>query len=624
MALSGVQIVDTDRSTNLFVLMSDDGSANSAWGSVVTKFALGGGITVTAPQDAERFEHPGMDGGFTTFSRRGLGEVSWRQYVGATSEANLRLGIGRLTDLITRGGYFLRLVAGSTRLLAFEPSSIQPFSGKELELHDIYQQFAFRQGLDIKLVCQPYWEGPLVSVAGATVPMDPASGTPDVCRVFEFTASGDLPTRAKVRVQQDASSATQRIMIANRALGPNPSTDFSNYKADTGFVQLEATGRNWTATLDVDTTAQNDGADASPPSVTNVARVSYATVSDWARRVRVTRSTNLDSIRGTWDVWLRMKPSAVSTHEVKLLWGLATTNPPAFANESVTVEVPSSASNFAYYTEWNMGRITVPTDRNVTVGNLTFDIYSRRASGSGNLDLDFLWLTPANRVGTVIVPPGSITEFGGATLLTPVSNPAGGTAGAVSGTSLLLDTTTDNAGVGVSSGTVLAAGTWYVVFTLQNVTSSSATVDTGVRNITGSSYASGLITRTLPANSTTTWPHMFTANGTSAYQEQVDNPSVANAVKIKSITREFVPSLAVNEYAETDPLNMSVNRLDTSANLASYLQLEGGMPATISPGSNHLMLRVDNPADVDSAGYNRQTLARTPTVTVLYYPRYAL
>jgi len=433
--------------------------------------------------------------------------------------------------------------------------------------------------------------------------------------------TGDLPTQGKVRVQMDTGSTVERVLIAARARNDRASTFFSDYLNSTGFLQCEATGRGWTITLGTDTTGQTV-ATASPGSGTSVARVSYATNANMVRRVRAERTSALDSLRGAWDVYARFAPSAVSTHILKLAWGPSTAATPSFSETPITFEIPSDAINYAYFTEKKLGRIYIP--ETVALGGLTLEVHTQRSSGTGNLDLDFLWLVPADNNSTVVVPGASEYTILGQEFATAVSNPAGGTAGDIPAgtTALRLDATTENAGVPPNAGTVLAAGRYQARVTLRNVGTSTATVDFIIRNITGSTNTN-LVAVTLTTGQTKTAYLSFTADGTSAYQEQVDNPSSGDIVYIESFTRQFQPSLGLNESTRSDPSRLAVDRLDSSGNIAGYLGVEGAVPVTLEPGDNHLMVRCDDIAKATNP-HNENVLGRTPTVSVVYSPRFGL
>ena len=611
MALTGITFVDTDLSTVLFDLHSADGSANSAWGSVITRFALGGHLKTTAPHDAERFERPGVDGAFTTFHRRGLGQAEWRQGVSASSEANLRLGLDRLTDLVIRGT-ILRLVTGTTtRYLRLEPSPYPvPYQGNEIEMWELYERLYLAHGLQITVACQPYWEGAEITTSGVTVPNDPATSTK--VRVYPVTVSGSLPTPAKVRVQMDTGATVQRVLLAHRARNTRASTFFSDYLNSTGFFQCESTNRSWTITLGTNTSSVAD-ANASGG---NMARCTHTTDPlTYARRIRATRTANLDSLRGAWDVWIRVKPNGTRDYRLKMLWGPSTADPPAHTSPEVSLDATEGVTGV--YVEKNLGRIYLPETG--ALGGLAIEVHTRQASGSlSNLDMDLIWLVPAPRQGTVVVPGGSEFTVLGEDLVTPVSSPAGGTGASFVGNYVQLDTTTDNVGTAPNGGMALPAGRHRVYFDLESGVFFNALIR--VRNVSGGTDTTSKTVGVLGRDT-----HMLqfdAAGGGTLYQFQVDDPSGV-IIKVHSIRWEFIPSVALNESIRTDPLRSAVDRLDSSANLAGYLGVEGELPLTLDPGDNHIMVRCD---EVPSAGYNESEnkLARTPTVTVAYQPRYSL
>lgn len=213
MTVTTIDLVDSDLSTSLFDLNDPTGANNAAFGSVVTKFGVGSSLKTTAPQDAERFQHPALDGGFTTFSRRGLGTATWKQVIEGSSEANLRLGYGRLVDIVTRGGILRIVTSTKTRYLRFEPSEYPtPLEGNELELWRTFQAFKI-DGMTVNLACQPFWEEPEVTVGPTSVPNNPANGSK--ARVLEVLGVlGDLPTPAKVKIQITAESKTLQTSAA--------------------------------------------------------------------------------------------------------------------------------------------------------------------------------------------------------------------------------------------------------------------------------------------------------------------------------------------------------------------------------------------------------------------------
>jgi len=626
MALTGIDFVDTDLSTVLFALMSPTGSENSAWGSVVAKFGVGGTFKAEAPLDAERFERPMLDGAFTTFTRRSLGRVSWVQILEATTEANLRLGVDRITDLVTRGTT-LRITAGSTRYLKIEPSAYPaPFDDQELTTWNIYTGFHTKHGVRFDLACQPYWEGAAVTSSADTVEDDPATGTPDGSRIYALTYAGSLPTPGQVKAQMDTGSGVAAVKIGHRFRGTRASSFFSDYLSDTGWFQCEATGRNWTITLSNDTSATTDGALASPGSGNVIAQVNGAgsTAGTLLRRVRATRTTALDSIRGTWVPSVRFKATGVASWEVQLRYSPSLADPTQFAQPIYTHTIAAGTTTFGYI-EPDMGRMYVP--ETVALGGVAVELWARRVSGTGNLNFDLVDLWPAQGLGTVIVAGGSTTSTQGASLTSAVANPAGGTAGTPSGAYLNLDNTTDNAGVG--TGSARSVGRYRTTWSIQTPTPPGVggTIRLVVRNVTDSADRFSETVATTSTNTITftrDWD-VASADGSDVFQEQVDDPNATfvNNGRVHRITTEFIPAVLVNEYVRTNPSQPSVDRLDTSGNFSGALELQGALPVLLQPGDNHIKVRAD---DIPLSGYteNENKLDRDPSVTVTYTPRYSL
>jgi hypothetical protein len=623
MSITSIQLVDTDLSTVLFDLHSADGSTNSSWGSVITKFGLGGSFTVTAPHEAGRFPRSGSDGAFTTFSRRGLGQASWRQFISGTTEANLRLGTGRLADLITRGCILKIVTSAVTRYLRFEPSGYPtPFQGKDSELADLYAMFKFQQGLDVSVACQPYWEGAEVSVSGVTVPNDPATSTK--VRVFPVTGvTGDLPTPARIRTQMDAGSpAVERVFHAWRPRNTRPSSYFADYLSDTGYLNLDATGRGWTIALGTGTTSVADAAGSGG----NVARVqTTANDSVSIRRVRATRTTKLDSIRGPWDVWCRLRCPSVSTHLLTLGWGPSTADPVPFLNTPFTLDLTGAVS---FFMDKRIGRIYIPDDPAVVLGGLALELWTQRTAGSGtiNLDTDFLWLTPADHNGTTLAP-ASAESILGSLLTTPSGTITGDpslVAGSVVGSMLRLDANNESGGWGPTAGTVYGTGRHYFDFTVTIGGAPNLTVACEVVNKTDNT-TTAVHSATYLAPETFTRRLAFDGVAAKNYIPRVRiNGYTSGRADVASMAHTIIPSLGTSESVRTDPTRLAVDRLDSSANLAGYLGLEGELPALLEPGDNHIMVRVDELGPQAMPEHLQNTLARTPTVSVIYSPRYAL
>jgi hypothetical protein len=472
----------------------------------------------------------------------------------------------------------------------------------------------------IRLLRQPWRRGPAVTTSGVTVPNDPATSTK--VRVYPVTVTGDLPTPGKIRVEMDTGAVVERVLIAVRPQRNLPAASMADYLSDTGFAQCEATGRGWTVTLGTDTSGSVD-ASMSPGSGTSAARTTFSTDAGLARRVTLTRTTKMDSLRGIWDVWLRMEQSIATRLGLQMRWSPSTADPPLFIEpeiftDSVTEGTPASSEPI----EVKLGRVYIPPA--ASASGMRIELWARRLIGSGVLDLDHIWFVPSDTSSTVVVPATSSSAvFEGSSLTTPVSSPAGGTAGVVNGDALVLDTSTDNAGLGPNAGTVLPSGRYRTFFTLFNTDGVSRTASVRVRNVTLGTNIVSLTATVKPDQQKTFGPLEFDADGTTAYQEQVDDPSVGGAIVIIRLRRNYITSIAASEAIRTDPDRFSVELVDSSNNVRHYLGVEGAVPAMLQPGLNHLMFRADEqPIALDPQHKNIRT--RVMTVTVSYDPRYAL
>lgn len=312
----------------------------------------------------------------------------------ATTYANLATGLGVLARWLRDPPGPLRFVDGSvTRYYDLLGTTALPtlFRGQSAA-GLVVDRFSSVGPIPIRLLRQPWTRGASVTTSAVTVPNDPATSTK--VRVYPVTITGDLPTPAKIKVITDTTSRNiTEVFIAHRARGGNASTFFSNYLSETGFAQLEASGRGWTVAFGSDTAGAVD-ANASPGSGTSVARCTYATLASQGSRVIASRTTNMDSLRGAWDVWLRCAASATALHRIWLLWRASS------EVSYVQLDYVEHNATTTIYTDKKLGRIYIPEGA-VPVAGLWLNVHAARISGSGNLDMDFLWLTPATQQGTV-------------------------------------------------------------------------------------------------------------------------------------------------------------------------------------------------------------------------------
>lgn len=620
--MTTVQLVNSDLSTVLLDLNDPTGANNASFGSVRTQWALGGAFSFAAPHEAVRF-NTALDGAFTVSSRRGLGEAFFRVLMAATSEANLRLGIGRLANLVTSGG-ILKIVSGTTRYLRFEPSPLPTaYQGKELELNHVLAQFSAFQGIDVRLACQPYFEGAEVVSPAATVPNDPA--TLSKVRVYPVTISGDLPTPAKVQVKMDSGATVTRILMAHRAQGSKASSYFADYLSDTGFTQCEApSGRGWTITFGTDTSAALEST-ASPGSGNTIAQCSYSSTTSMARRVRATRTTKVASLVGEWDVWLRCRIGLLAAkHVLELHWDTSTADPAVITEPAVELESQGSGAN--PFVELKLGTISIPDG--LPLGGFVMEVWASRSGAASNLDMDLLWLTPAEKHTTVTLASGSTTTWRFTDFVTPsgITGDPQWSAGSDSSSSKVLNATNEATGTPPASGLDPVDGRHEVTFTVSGsnfggtfklrITNETDNVEVAASSLTIVNFVAPF-KRTLSFDAEAGKNYLYGVYLTSF---------ISGKLEVNTIEDKVLPVLAVDESARTDPgPRYAVDRLDVSGNLSGVLGVEGEVPAMLLPGPNHIMVRCD---ETQLSHFVQKMwkndLARTPTVSVTYSPRYAL
>jgi hypothetical protein len=610
-----LQLLAADETTVLWDFHDTTGAANP--GTVVTK--LSGSLDLGTIETNLSIFRTAEPGGQKLGVADPPVEFTVMLLASASSYDNLVTGLGQLARWLrdppgplkwTQGGAarYLDLLGtptlpallrgqGAAGLVALRKSSLGP--------------------IPLTMLRQPWMREATVTPASDTVANDPVTDS----RVFAVTASGDLPTPAKVRVQMDSGSAVERVLIGHRAQGAEAAAVMADYLSDTAFAQLDASGRGWTVSLGTGTASSAD-TDASGG---NAARITTS-LTDLLRRSRLTRTTKIDSIRGAWDVWWRGKAWGAAKWSVQLRWGPSLADSPEKSEPPVPFDTSVNGTPPAFgYTELKLGRIYIPED--VALGGITLEWWAQRISGSGDLSGDHIWLVPADDNSTVVVPGGSAATVLGKDLTTPpykITSDPTWVAGAVTSNVMRLNAVNEGAGSGPNTGTDLSDGLNRSTFkvTGNNLT---ATIKLRVVNVTDNTETVAL-TATL-TNYSNTLTRVLAANAVAAkfYQAEVVITSyTSGSLDVVTIQNEFVPSLASGESLRTEPgTRYAVDRLDSSGNLAGFLGIEGEIPVMVEPGANHIMLRAD---EIPLALYeeNENKKGRTMTITVSYAPRYAL
>lgn len=186
-----------------------------------------------------------------------------------------------------------------------------------------------------------------------------------------------------------------------------------------------------------------------------------------------------------------------------------------------------------------------------------------------------------DEITRIVVPGGSSETWLGSQLLTP-TNPAGLSAGTVSGTGLVLDANNEAGGTPPNTGLAWPVGRHRLTYNV-TVTQGSLNYAVVVRNITDSTDAAiatyGLIG---------TFSHVLQVDSVAgkSYQPQVKITAVAGSpsMRVTSIAHEFVPFLAQNDQARSDPERTTVEKLESDGDLVATLSTEGSVPFWLPPG----------------------------------------
>lgn len=252
--------------------------------------------------------------------------------------------------------------------------------------------------LELELEAEPFAYGPRVDVNGGTaftVANDPAAGT-NPCR-FDITGvQGDVPTPLLLVATSTGASGTpsglvsKRVHVSTRRRG-TPS-GYSN------VVQAEGMGLGLNATVTADA-AMSGGSKV---------RISFGTSTLQLRLQSVFPANNVSTIeaRGEYRVYAKLAKT-VAADPVTVQLGYGATSAAAVMNAAVTLPTTNTGPWLV-----DLGLVPVPAWADpVALGYsgvqtkviLPFlGLWASRASGTTNLDIDYLYFMPADEPTTVI------------------------------------------------------------------------------------------------------------------------------------------------------------------------------------------------------------------------------
>jgi hypothetical protein len=449
--------------------------------------------------------------------------------------------------------------------------------------------------------------------AGGTqiVANDPAA-TGSAGRWVPFYVQGSAPAPIQWKAVGDSGAKVQQVVFGVRL--PDPRIGGRSFVdlLNRNFFQCES------GTLGTDTTSVSDAA----ASGGDMARVTHATLETMARRVKISATTLLESLRGRHDVWLRVKATAAAKHVIQLRWGASTLDPAPNAGAEYVLET-TDMTTFEYV-DIKLGTINVPSSP-IGLSGVNFELWTRRESGTGNLNLDVLVLGAADSVCTLRAPEGSSETWLGSQLVTP-TNPGSLTAGAVVGNDLVLDTGTEAGGVAPNAGQAWPVGFHIITFKLTKAfTSQPWDYKFRVRNITDSTTVSSgqeVSITGRPNTGERTFRKTFASAAGKSYQPQVELTTVTGGqLQIHSIKHEFIPTIGSGEALKADTYLQAAWKEDASSKYV--IGMKGALPGYLNPGLNLLYIM---PGDVPAATQTlpESVLGRTLTLSGLYSPRWEL
>jgi hypothetical protein len=457
------------------------------------------------------------------------------------------------------------------------------------------------------------------TVATETVSMDPAAtGMAEYLPVYN---PGDAWSPCEFIISApDASTALTDIYMSRKSSMGQPGRALTDFLNGPFKAQAESSLNGWTVTLGTNVAAAAVGADASGAG-SDVARINHATnPTVYSKKITWTRTTDLDSLRGEHDVWVRVKAVAAEVFTMQLRWGPGDSTPPPYTLDEVTHDA-SAATAFGFVMV-KLGRIRLPREPGVTFGTLKLELWTHVGTADQDLDIDYLDFMPCEAQVHISAPPGATNTWAGSELVSPVTNPGGGTAGFVASGTMNFDTTTDNAGTPPAAGSITETGRHRATVRVKhpigtagdvctvrvrNITDSTTTVTTTLTQ-TAAEVASGL-DRTVTLD--------FDAVAAKVYQVQADDPTgVIFAWNIGPISESFIPTVAQNEKVRADPgttpTRSAVEKLNSSSTLLGTMNATG-VPFWLPPG---LSLIGFEALDVSLAGYEEPQALNARTLTV--------
>ena len=319
------------------------------------------------------------DGGLVTSASYDLREIKFTVRMSASTEDGRNQQLKDLEAELSKPANLLMYQAKNSSFPVF-------FRTFRSDAFDFDKQTGAEQYWDVKcsLLAEPFAIGVRHDiVTGASVTNDPASGT-NPSRLDITGIRGDSPSPAFARVGT-SFGANATFVVAQRTI--------NNPTALTSFAQCEA------GTQGTDTTTQANDATMSGAG-NNFSRTTFATNTLITRvTVTVPTATSAEALRGRYRVYVKVRRAANSS-EFNMRWQVA-------GSDTVTGPTVTYSASLPNTFFMDLGVLELPAQGPAppTIGysglsagfqSVSLAIQAQRLSGAQNLDMDFVYLVPAD------------------------------------------------------------------------------------------------------------------------------------------------------------------------------------------------------------------------------------
>lgn len=467
--------------------------------------------------------------------------------------------------------------------------------------------------------------------------MNGVPGT-DLGRVLPLHITGDAPAPIRMSVKPTTSgTGMTQLRTGVRSNGGRTGLyELPNFLNELAYIDLGVTVRGWTHSFGTDTSSV---ATTSADIGSAVARCTNATEFDYnklVRRVKMTRTTDMNALRGSWHVYLAWRGGADGKKgKVQLRWSAVTTGEATYSEDPKLITYSGASARQIEY----LGRVHFPENPLVPLSGAALEIWESYNTQTTNVDLDALYLVPAQanlHMGNLMAPGGSTDTVVPSTMTTPPFDVGAADptwiAAADNGNKVTMDADNEAVGLGSNSGTVYSGGRWKFRIKVTGYDGLDDTFSWKLRvvKVTATAAEVAVVTVTPGGNSNnpTGWHGYyevtFDADGTSAYQFQV-NLMEAGAgggyLSLDELEYSYIPSVTQNQTIHTDPEWGEGYQLDSSGNLVARLECDGPVPLVAEPGLNLVTLIAREPK-TSGGSDDQEILGRAYTVSYAYYPRY--